>query len=117
MAELRDLSMDQGTTWNPTFILRNPDKSYFNLTGYEARLQVRTSFDGDAVLSLTTTNGKLVVQANGRIMLNVLPTDTSVIDFTGEAFVGVYDLEVESASDVVTRVASGSFTITREVTR
>lgn len=118
MAETRDLQMDQGTTWNPTFILRNPDKSFFNLTGYSARMQVRQSYDSDSILSLSTTNGQLqLTAAQGRIRINLVPADTTPLSFTGETFEGIYDLEVQSPSGVVTRVAQGAFTINREVTR
>lgn len=119
MAELRDINMDQGSSFNPTFILRNPDKSFFNLTGYTARLQVRETYDSDSfVLELTTANGKLVTTPTlGRIQLNMLPSDSSSISFSGELFSGVYDLEVVSASGIVTRVAQGAFNISREVTR
>lgn len=119
MAELRDITMDQGSTYNPTFILRNSDKSFFNLAGYKARMQVRSSFDADTpVLDLTDTNGKLsITAASGRIQLNIVPADTTSISFEGDSFSGVYDMEVESASGVVTRIAQGAFVINREVTR
>lgn len=118
MAELRDITMDQGSTFNPVFILRNPDKSLFNLTGYTARMQVRQTYDSDAILSLSTTNGQLqLTPTHGRVRLNLVPADTTPLSFTGEAFEGIYDLELESPAGVVTRVAQGSFTINREVTR
>lgn len=119
MAELRDISMDQGSTFNPTFILRNPDKSFFNLTGYVARLQVRETYDSDSfILELTTANGKLAINPTlGRIQLNLVPSDTTPIVFSGESFTGVYDIEVVSPTGVVTRIAQGAFTISREVTR
>lgn len=119
MAELRDIeNCEQGTDFNPTFILRNPDRSYFDLTGYTARMQVRASFDSDEVLiSLTTVNGKLVISAPGRIQLNLAPADTSALSFTGEALSAIYDIEVISGTGKVTRVAQGAFNISREVTR
>lgn len=118
MAEQRDLTVDQGTNWNPSFILRNADKSPFNLTGYVARMKVRPTYDSDAVLDMSTTNGKLTITAaQGRIRINLLPADTSAIDFTGESLECVYDLEVQSSTGIVTRVAYGSFSIRREVTR
>lgn len=118
MAEIRDITMDQGTTFNPAFIVRNPDKSFFDFGGYSARMQVRRSFnDTEKVLDLSTTNGKLAFQANGRIQLLLVPSDTVGIEFDGDELDGVYDIEVESAVGVVTRIAMGSFRITREVTR
>lgn len=119
MAEKRDLTMNQGETWDPAFILRNPDKSYFNLTGYSARMQVRATYDSDTVLiEATTVNGKLVLNPTlGRVGLTLVPADTSPIEFSGESLSGVYDLEVVSSGGVVTRVAEGSFTLLREVTR
>lgn len=119
MAEVKDITMDQGTDFDPTFIIRNPDKSPFNLTGYDARMMVRETYDSaEPVLSLDITNGKLdFTSTPGRIKLDIRPADTTDIAFSGEAFNGVYDLEVVSPSGVVTRAAMGAFIINREVTR
>lgn len=85
-----------------------------NLTGYTARMHVRTNIeDATPILELTTENGRITLGgALGTITLLVSAADTAALS-AGSA---VYDLELISGS-VVKRIIEGSLVITREVTR
>ncbi len=86
-----------------------------DLTGYTARMQVRTSVEAaTTVLELTTANGGIVIDvALGTITL--LAAATATDDFAFES--GVYDLELVSAGGEVYQIAYGEVTEEKEVTR
>lgn len=91
-----------------------------DLTGYTARMHVRSDIeDADVVLSATTTDGRLVISApSGSAVPHQV---TLTIDATTMAGITAksyrYDLEVVSAGGVVLRVVEGPLTVRREVTR
>ena len=130
MAITKNISVDQGSNFTDTLsieVLTNPalpegvSNPYIplNLTNYTARMQVRSSYDSSVVvLSATTSNGRLVIDAaNGKITLKLLPADTSALIFKGETADYVYDEEIEDNLGNVLRVVQGAFSISREVTR
>jgi tRNA threonylcarbamoyladenosine modification (KEOPS) complex Pcc1 subunit len=86
-----------------------------NLTGYTARMMLRSSFTAaSSILSLTTENSRIALGgAAGTITLTISATDTAALSAPQS---GVYDLELVSGS-TVTRLIQGTFTVTPEATR
>lgn len=86
-----------------------------NLTGYSARMQLRTYTESaDVVLELTTANGRISLGgAAGTIELNLGATETEALAANQYA----YDLEVVSPSGFVTRLLEGFVNVDPEVTR
>jgi tRNA threonylcarbamoyladenosine modification (KEOPS) complex Pcc1 subunit len=86
-----------------------------NLTGYTARMQVRSTLESaEALIELTTANGRIALGGSaGTITLTISATDTAALT----AGRGVYDLELVSGSGIVTRLLQGVATISRNVTR
>jgi hypothetical protein len=113
-----NIKVDQGATLSFGVIRKDYKKRVLPLTGYTARLQVRTTIDSPTViLELTTENGGLTIDGP-RVLIDVFATDTQ----TGAIPVGkyVYDLEVVSPVEdgsIVERMIKGSFTVSGEVTR
>jgi len=84
-----------------------------DLTGYTARMTVRDKIGGTELFSLTTENSRIVVDpVNFKITLAMTATETAAFVWTK----GVYDLEVVSASGVVTALMAGSITVSKEIT-
>jgi hypothetical protein len=85
-----------------------------NLTGYTARLQVRSlPSDPDAVLTLTTENGGITITPlTGFVAVTASATQTGAID----EGTYVYDIELVNGS-IVTRLAQGQVVVSPEVTR
>lgn len=123
MSNVLNLSMDQGSTKVFTFTIKDEAQAAFNLTGYDARLQVRRSLGDTTVLvNCTLANGKLVVTnaLGGVLTWKVSPGDTSGIRFNAaddETLECVYDLEIQSTLGEVAKPARGTLTLNREVTR
>jgi hypothetical protein len=85
-----------------------------NLTGYTARMNIRSTVDATTILqSLTTENGGIVLGGvAGTVDLLITATETALFTFRN----AVYDLELISGT-VVTRLLSGNVTLSKEVTR
>jgi hypothetical protein len=121
-----NMTCQQGSTFVRLIEIEQPDleadptgNTYepFSLTGYSARMQVRRTIDSDTfLLNLTTQNGALIVNPTAgdvnKISINVSAATTASVTTSG-----VYDLEIISTENIVSRVLQGSFTLSPEVTR
>lgn len=86
-----------------------------SLSGCTARMQIRPSVSSATTLvSLTTANSGVVLSnAAKTITLAITATATALLTFTK----AVYDLEIIDGSGIVTRLLSGTVTLSKEVTR
>lgn len=118
-----DLQVNQGETFTKVFTYKNPDGSLIDLTGYSARMQVRTNYEAPTfLLELTTANGGIVIGGTaGTITINITPAQTLAIAIT--SLVGippyqnfVYDLEIALGS-TIRKFLNGFFTLTKAATR
>lgn len=83
------------------------------LTGYTARLAIKDKVGGTLLLSLTTENGGITLNAiTSTITLSISATATAALAWKS----GVYELEVVSSSGVVTALMTGKIIVSKEVT-
>ena len=107
------IKIEQGATFALTLTYKDANDSAINLTGYAARMQLRKNINDDtAIVSLTDGSGITLGGAAGTIEITISATTTAGLTATE----GVYDIELESGG-VVTRLLSGTYTVSREVTR
>lgn len=113
----KNIVIEKGATFKMSLLWKDQNNAPVDLTGYTARMQVRKTISSDtALLSLTTENGDIVLGGTaGTILIEVSDADTSAIPDNVKS--GVYDLEMESASGIVTRLIEGEADIRPEVTR
>ena len=106
---------NQGATFNRELTWTDSSNTAINLTSYTARMDVRANVNANATLvTLTTENGRISLGgANGKVTLTIDANTTANI----AAGLYVYDLEVVSSGDEVTRLIEGNFKVTAEVTR
>ena len=84
-----------------------------DLTGFTARMTIRDKIGGIELLSLTTENGGITIDnATKKITLLIEADDTAALTWIR----GVYDLEMVSATGVVTALLYGEVTVKREIT-
>lgn len=84
-----------------------------DLTGYTARMKIKDKVGGTVLLTLTTENGKIeLVAVDSIIRLKLSANETAALTWKK----GVYDLELESPTGVVTELLSGEITVVDEVT-
>jgi len=105
---------DQGATFTRQLTWKDDTGAAVNLTGYTARMQLRTSVANDSVvLELTDSNGRIALGGTaGTITLTVTAADMTTLP--PQKY--VYDLELVNGA-VVTRLVQGTFTVRAEVTR
>jgi hypothetical protein len=108
-----DLDCYQGANFDYTLTWQT-NGTAVNLTGYGARMQVRTTVDSTAVaFSLTAGTGITLGGTVGTIVLAASSTATAALN----ANQYVYDLELVSGAGYVTRLVQGNFVVYGEVTR
>lgn len=85
-----------------------------NLSGYTARMQIRSSLAGDIITELTTDNAKIVLDNTAKtITFTMSATETAAFSFNS----AVYSLELVSSGGQVTQLVNGNVTLVKEVTR
>lgn len=114
MATKKSFNIDQGSHERISFVLR--DKSgLIDLNGFTAAMEMRVSaFSEEAIDTLTTENGRLVIDAAGAKITAIFPHEITE-KYTARR--AVYDLEIESPDGVIKRVVEGEIKICPEVTR
>ena len=122
MAGRYDIDCEKGATFRRVITWGDENESPINLTGFSARMQVREAFTSSTtVASLTNANGKITLGgATGQVTIQLTASDTAALPVSttfGDAWVGVYDLELVAPSGDVTRLLEGQFVVTPEVTR
>lgn len=118
MAGRYDLYIDQGSTFTRTFIYKNSNGVPIDISGYTPSLMIRDSHNaaGVPIYDNTTAAGTLTIPTgtDGKIELTMTDEDTAGFPAPLEA---VWDLEIESAAGVVTRIVEGAAFVSPNVTR
>jgi hypothetical protein len=84
-----------------------------DLASFSARMSIKNKVGGTELLSLTTENGRIVIDNTQKTITLLLEADdTELLSWKS----GVYDLELVSLGGVVTALLYGSVTVTPEVT-
>jgi hypothetical protein len=114
-ATITDLLIEQGANYSQEFVYRDSSGNPINLTGYTARMQIRSTYESASpMIDLTTDNyGIILGGAAGTVALGMSAATTDALT----AGRGVYDLELISGLGFVTRMLQGVVTISRNVTR
>jgi hypothetical protein len=111
-----DLECYAGATFNYdlTYLAAG---SPVDLSGYDARLQVRKSYENaDAVFSLSVGSGITLGGTAGSIELFIDAADSAGLNVR-RVETWLYDLELEDEAGKVTRLVEGQFRVLPEVTR
>jgi len=119
MATNREVTLDirkGGTLRKPYTYKAGTPAAAVDLTGYTARMQIRSDIDSATVLKeLTTENGGIALGGiAGTIEFYISATDTAAFDFT----TAVYDLElIAPITGDVKNLFGGMVILHKEVTR
>ena len=100
---------EQGATFNLNFRVET-DGTPWDLTGYTFAMQVRRStYSSTTLLDITSAT----MTAQGQVSVTV--DATTMTDVPAGRW--VYDIELTSSGDEVTRILEGRFIVTAEVTQ
>jgi hypothetical protein len=108
MANKVNIVIDQGTTFNTTYIIHNSSDEPIDFTSYTANSQMRKSYS-----SSNSFVFGVGLSSNGEVSLSMSANTTASI--TAGRY--VYDVEVEDPSGVRSRIVEGIVTVTPQVTR
>jgi hypothetical protein len=112
---LYNITCDQGATLQRSITWSDSARTPYNLTGYTARMQVRSDVTSSTIiLELTTANGRITLGSTDW-NVNLLVAANVTAALTPGLY--VYDLELVSGGGVVTRLIEGNFKVKAEVTR
>jgi hypothetical protein len=114
MANTYNATMDQGSDWFLSLEYKDGAGNPINLTGYTAAMQLRQYYESTtAVLTLNSTTGITITPATGKLDIHATATQTAAVP----AGKYVYDLEIKSTGNIVTRLIQGVITVSAEATR
>lgn len=109
MAQRVNIILDQGTDFSTTVNLSDSSGINLNLTGYSANSQMRKTFSSSNSTAFTTS----LSVANSTLTLSMNNETTAALS-PGRY---VYDVELKSSSNVISRILEGLVTVTPEVTK
>lgn len=109
-----NLEIEQGIPYEMVFVVKNPDNSLKDLTGFSARMQLRVSYSSEVSLEATTSNSKIIINTvNSTCKISLSESDTQSLTYSSY----VYDLELVDSSNKPLRLVMGKVTISPEVTK
>lgn len=109
MAIKANLVVDQGTDFEAVIDLTDVADQVFNLTGYTTAAQMRKNYASSVATTFTTSHNG----ASGQIALSLSSEQTNSLE-PGRY---LYDVEIRSSANTVTRVVEGIVTVTPGMTR
>jgi hypothetical protein len=109
MATKANIIVDQGTTFSTIINLTDDNGDPINLTGYTGDAEMRKHYTSSNSQSFSVNLGG----TSGTVTLSLTATQTA--NLTPGRY--VYDVEVTSGANVVSRIVEGIVTVTPEVTR
>lgn len=129
-----DLYIEQGDDWSPIWTLRyRGSQTPFDLTGYTAKMQIRSTYYNTAkLIDLTSPSGLVLGGVTGTIQpivsdaqtMSLIPAGAPApnpvnVKFKDRPYtqVGVYDVKITSAAGATMTVAGGRVFMSPDVTR
>jgi hypothetical protein len=109
------ITIEQGSTFSLSLAYKDSSGTLIDLSTYSARMQCRVGRDATStVFSLTSGSEITLSDSDPNLLITIPATTTAAYD---APLRGVYDLEIESAGGVVTKILKGTLLIEAEVTR
>lgn len=110
MADFVELYIDAGSTFSSDVTVNDANGQPINLTNFQARAQLRKSYYSTTATNFVVTK----ISANSGI-LNMSISAANTANIRPGRY--VYDVEIEDASNVVTRIFEGIVVVSPNVTR
>lgn len=110
MAIYSNLTMDQGSDFQATIDVNDSSGNNLNLTGYSVAGQMRKSYASSTATNFTAA---ITNATNGVLSISLTAAQTNAL----KAGRYVYDVEITSSTNEVSRVVEGQIEVTPGVTR
>jgi len=121
-AGIYNFTIEQGTTFKRTFKYKTSTGTAISLEDHAVRMQIRKTVESSSPeLTVTESDGNgtpatsfnVSTTVPNEFELTISKEDTSAMSFN----TAVYDIEIQDASGVVTRLLQGKIKLSKEVTR
>lgn len=115
MADVRtvDFEIDQYASFQTTVTWKDDDGTPINMTGYSVKMDIKTGYDGDLIVGLTSADDSIDLnEAAGQMTVTLTPVQTGAFSFV-RAF---YDIVVTSPTGFATRILEGTFLLNKGIT-
>lgn len=115
MADQRtvDFEIDQYASFQTTITWTEDDGTPIDMTGYTVKMDIKTGYDGNLILSLDSADDSItVVEASGQMTFVITPSQTASFNFV-RAF---FDVVATSPDGFATRVIEGTFLLNKGIT-
>lgn len=109
------ITVEQGSTFSLSINYKDSNGDTIDLSSYSARMQCRVGRESSSTVFSLTSASEIALGASDPNLLITIPAATTAA--YDAPLRGVYDLEIESASGVVTKILKGTMLIEAEVTR
>jgi len=109
MATKANLVIDQGTTYSTSITITDEYNDIYDLTGFTGAAQLRKHYTSSNATAFSVALGG----NTGVITLSLTSTQTASL-IAGRY---VYDVEITSSANVISRIVEGIATVTPNVTR
>lgn len=127
-ASVYNMSLTRGSTWNESFTYTDEAGVPIPLTGYTARMQIRTlagrtglTTATTLIMDLTTENDRLTItELDGKVDIDVSSVDTLLLSPLNKRVRYVYGLELVDASvspEIVIPFLTGRISVYPEIPR
>lgn len=107
-----DLNVYRGDNFNHQITWQDSTGDPIDLTGYQAKMQVRKTVGSTVLMEATDGNGLALGGVKGTIDIQLSPIQTTI-----NTKDNIYDLRVTSLAGFVTTVIKGIFVVSQDVTR
>lgn len=111
MAAKANIVIDQGANFSTTITVTDDSGSVVDLSGYTAEGQIRKHYTSSTKVDFTISF--VSPRSSGQVTLSLSSANTGAM----EAGRYVYDVELTSAANVISRMVEGIATVTPQVTR
>lgn len=109
------ITVEQGSTFTLSINYKDSNGATIDLSTYSARMQCRVGRESTTTaFSITSASEIALGSSDPNLLITIPATTTAAYD---APLRGVYDLEIESASGIVTKLLKGTLLIEAEVTR
>ena len=108
----QDITIEQGADYDTPFFLQDDDGSPDDLTGCSFVMQVKLDYDSPAILTLSSADGSLAIDAYGVVRPFIGYATTAAL-YAGTY---VYDIRERTPNGRTRRRRQGVITVTRQVT-
>ena len=121
-AGIYNFTIEQGTTFRRTFKYKSSTGDPISLENHAVRMQIRKTVESATPeLSITESDGNgtpatsfdVSTTNTNEFELTISKEDTTAMSFN----TAVYDIEIQDAAGVVTRLLQGKIKLSKEVTR